>query len=80
MGRSEATTIFPEPSENAKNGSGQVIRAHTDSAAVPTATLAQSNVRLNKRSKMASIAIIHSLHTARLDHICGNDRQSPMRA
>jgi hypothetical protein len=65
MGRSEATTIFPEPAENANSGSGQVIRPHKDSAAVPSATLAQSNVRLIKLSKVASHSqFVHSLHTA----------------
>src|SRR5205085_361016 len=57
IGWSEATTILPEPCENAKSGSGQVIRAHSDNAAAPSAALAQSNVRLIKRSNIASIAI-----------------------
>src|SRR6476660_7221270 len=37
IGRSEATTIFPKPSENAKSGSG-----HAMSAAMASATAAQS--------------------------------------
>jgi hypothetical protein len=44
--------IFAEPSENAKSGSGQVIRMLSDSAATASATLAPSTVRLIVRSKM----------------------------
>jgi len=49
--------IFPELIENAKSGSGQVISAPNDNAAVVTATLAHSSVRPIGRSKMASIAV-----------------------
>ena len=64
MGRSEATTIFPEPAENAKSGAGQVISALSDSAAVAGSTVVHSSVRLIVRSKMASIAIAILVDTA----------------
>jgi hypothetical protein len=57
MGWSEATVIFPEPSENAKRGFGQVIRMPSDSTVVAGATVAPSSARLILRSKMASIAV-----------------------
>ncbi len=56
MGRSEKTTILPEPAENANSGSGQVIRAHKVSALMASAKQAESNVRVIKRSKVASFA------------------------
>ena len=49
--------IFPEPSENAKSGSGQVIKAPSDSATVARAAVAHSSVCLISCSNMTSITI-----------------------